>query len=328
MQACRQSRCGMAERGLRSRGNFKRDADAAFEILARGRRSARHVAEKPKRKPEQQLRRRDYPVQLPRDAREAFLAHHAEAVYRKLTKNHDDFVRAEELVYDAANLVPGLTPTRKQVAAESEMMQRDKDGVEVDQGIFFAHVLAHPGRRHASLPRDAAAESGSRSTRLREFISRRRDRSRHRARSSGRARPRSSPCRTRASQRRGRRHARRHRDRRRPRHPRSDERDLRAARRRGRSSEISRPQACSRAGINLTHLYRGKIPYLWYITRDMGFVNKMLRGLARPDVSPDEIYGGTNEKPWVAQRRGLRDRRRLPVSAGDGLRRRRRATPT
>ena len=34
------------------------------------------------------------------------------------------------------------------------------------------------------------------------------------------------------------------------------------------------------AGINLTHLYRGKIPFLWYIRRDMGVVNKMLRGLA------------------------------------------------
>jgi thioesterase DpgC len=53
-------------------------------------------------------------------------------------------------------------------------------------------------------------------------------------------------------------------------------------------------------GINLTHIYYGKISYLWYITREMGFVNKMLRGLARPDADPDEIYGGTIEKPWVA----------------------------
>jgi (3,5-dihydroxyphenyl)acetyl-CoA 1,2-dioxygenase len=54
------------------------------------------------------------------------------------------------------------------------------------------------------------------------------------------------------------------------------------------------------AGINLTHLYYGKIPYLWYITRDMGLVNKMMRGLARVDADPDEIFGGTSEKPWVA----------------------------
>jgi thioesterase DpgC len=53
-------------------------------------------------------------------------------------------------------------------------------------------------------------------------------------------------------------------------------------------------------GINLTHIYNGRISYLWYITREMGFVNKMFRGLARPHVSPDEVYGGTAEKPWVA----------------------------
>ena len=54
------------------------------------------------------------------------------------------------------------------------------------------------------------------------------------------------------------------------------------------------------AGINLTHLYRGKIPYLWYIRRDMGIVNKMLRGLAMSGANPDEVYGGTREKPWIA----------------------------
>ena len=39
--------------------------------------------------------------------------------------------------------MPGLTPTTAQVAAEAELLQRDKDGVEIDQGIFLAHVLAN-----------------------------------------------------------------------------------------------------------------------------------------------------------------------------------------
>jgi thioesterase DpgC len=54
------------------------------------------------------------------------------------------------------------------------------------------------------------------------------------------------------------------------------------------------------AGINLTHLYHGKIAYTWFITRDMGLVNKMYRGLARPDASPDEVCGDSLEKPWIA----------------------------
>ena len=51
------------------------------------------------------------------------------------------------------------------------------------------------------------------------------------------------------------------------------------------------------AGINLTHLYEGKIRYLWYLIRDLGFVNKMYRGLAREDQSP-EVF--STEKLWIA----------------------------
>jgi thioesterase DpgC len=53
------------------------------------------------------------------------------------------------------------------------------------------------------------------------------------------------------------------------------------------------------AGINLTHLYHGKISYVWYIKRDMGLVNKLFRGVARADLSPDEMVGGSIEKPWM-----------------------------
>src|SRR4029079_5629735 len=54
------------------------------------------------------------------------------------------------------------------------------------------------------------------------------------------------------------------------------------------------------AGINLTHIYHGKIPFLWFLIRDMGFVNKLTRGLARADVSPDEVAGDSIEKIWIS----------------------------
>jgi (3,5-dihydroxyphenyl)acetyl-CoA 1,2-dioxygenase len=54
------------------------------------------------------------------------------------------------------------------------------------------------------------------------------------------------------------------------------------------------------AGINLTHLYHGRIPFVWYIARDLGLVNKLYRGVASPDADPDELSGGTTEKPWIA----------------------------
>src|SRR5262249_40387425 len=55
------------------------------------------------------------------------------------------------------------------------------------------------------------------------------------------------------------------------------------------------------AGINLTHLYHGRIPFVWYLQRDLGFVNKLYRGLALADEPPPDEFGGdTIEKPWIA----------------------------
>ena len=59
------------------------------------------------------------------------------------------------------------------------------------------------------------------------------------------------------------------------------------------------------AGINLTHLYQGRIPYLWYLERDLGYVHKIYRGLAYPDARPDDVHGETLEKPWIAAVEGF-----------------------
>ena len=77
-----------------------------------------------------------------REQREHFLAAHAQTLYDALTRERTHFIRLEDLVFAAADTVPGLTPPRAQVAAEAQLLQRDKDGVEIDQGIFLAHVLA------------------------------------------------------------------------------------------------------------------------------------------------------------------------------------------
>ena len=77
------------------------------------------------------------------------------------------------------------------------------------------------------------------------------------------------------------------------------------------------------AGINLTHLYYGKIPFLWFLVRDLGFVNKMFRGLAKPEVTPDEVSGEFDREAVDLGGRDLRHRRRLPDPAGDRFQHRR-----
>jgi thioesterase DpgC len=47
------------------------------------------------------------------------------------------------------------------------------------------------------------------------------------------------------------------------------------------------------AGINLTHLYAGRIDFLFYLIRDLGYVNKIFRGIMHDD-------GTTTEKLWIA----------------------------
>jgi enoyl-CoA hydratase/carnithine racemase len=56
------------------------------------------------------------------------------------------------------------------------------------------------------------------------------------------------------------------------------------------------------AGINLTHLYEGKIRYLWYLIRDLGFVNKLYRGIAFQDRHPEEA---SQEKLCIAAVEGF-----------------------
>ena len=269
-------------------GNLKRDVSESAKFWRGGSDLLAKLPKKPQRNAEQQFAATVI-LQDCRRAREEFLKRHAEAVYRKLTKNLGEFVRVDSLAYAAAKLVPGLTPTQKQVDAESELMQSEKDGVEVDQGIFLAQVLARPDTGmhlcQAMLrPKMEAVERGV------EFIKRGVvDLGLAKVERQGKAAVVTVKN---------------------PRFLNAEDNDTLdntetatdIAILDGRSEicvlrgdVVDHPKYRGRkifsAGINLTHLYRGKIPFLWYIRRDMGVVNKIFRGLAMGSASPDEVYG-------------------------------------
>ena len=233
-----------------------------------------------------------------RRARERFLAAHAEAVYAALTGGFSRFVRVEALLLDAAEQFRGLVPTRGQLEAEAGTLQRDKEGREIDQGLLLSAIFAHERAGlhlcHAMLlPRPESL------ARLEEF--------------SARGALDLGPV---TLERRG------------------NEVLLLAGNPRflnaedattldameiavdlailDPASEIAvlrgakvvhakyRGRHVFGAGINLTHLYRGKIPFVWFLQRDLGFVHKLLRGLARPDALPDDVHGRGIEKMWIA----------------------------
>ena len=278
-------------------GDYRRDADGFSRFWRSGAELLDNLPGKPARSPAEAAAAAVIAA-ISRAARERFLAAHVETLYRALTKDYAFFIRVERLVLEAAALVPGLTPGAAQVAAESGLPQRDKEGVEINQGLFLSHVLAHPRAgahlcHSILLPRPESTE----------LLARLLERG-------------SIDLGSATVERRGRASFVTMRN---PRFLNAEDEttldgletavdlatlDPRTEIALLRGDAVEHPKYRGRrvfsTGINLTHLYHGKISYIWYVKREMGFVNKMFRGLAMPEASPDEVCGATIEKPWIA----------------------------
>lgn len=79
-----------------------------------------------------------------RALRTDYLAAHAEEIYDDLTDGRTRYLRIDELVRAAALACPGLVPTDEQMAAERARPQAEKEGREIDQGIFLRGILRAP----------------------------------------------------------------------------------------------------------------------------------------------------------------------------------------
>jgi len=234
-----------------------------------------------------------------REARMQFLRRHVDTVYDALTAKRTRFVRVEELAAAAAKLIPGLVPSQKEIAAEEGLLQSQKAGLEVDQGLFVSAVLRseQSGRHlcHAMLlPTRQANEL------LPKFVK------------DGRLELPGASI-----ERRGKAALLTYLN---PRFLNAEDQTTLAGFETCvdltlldpqveigvlRGGPVEHPKYKDRrmfgSGINLTHLYHGRIPFLWYLTRDLGYVNKLYRGLALShDAAPDEFGGQTIEKPFVA----------------------------
>jgi len=233
-----------------------------------------------------------------RSARQRFLRAYAEPVYRILTRDHRDFVRAETLVYAAAERFPGLVPGRDAIARERDLVQKDKEGLEIDQGLFISQILSH---RTCGLHLVHAMLRPTREAQ--ELLPRFRA---HGSIDLGPvhvARARNAGCvtlRNTANL-----------------NAEDDstvlpmeiavdlvllDPDIEVGVLRG--GVVDHPKYAGRrvfnAGINLTHLYYGKISFVgFFLVRDLGFVNKLYRGLSGAEFAPDEPES-TMEKPWIA----------------------------
>uniref|UniRef100_UPI001613CFBB (3,5-dihydroxyphenyl)acetyl-CoA 1,2-dioxygenase DpgC n=1 Tax=Kitasatospora kifunensis TaxID=58351 RepID=UPI001613CFBB len=79
-----------------------------------------------------------------RTVRSQFMRLHGESVYQHLTDGHRIDLRLPELVAGAAAGWPGLMAGAEAMAAEQGRLQAEKEGLEIDQGIFLRQVLRSP----------------------------------------------------------------------------------------------------------------------------------------------------------------------------------------
>ncbi len=288
---------GLAAEAPVAVGRFEPDSAAFSAYWRRADEALARLPAKPKRDAGE-AREAAAILAAARGARVAFLEAHVDTLYRRLTGDLSRYLRLEDLIFDAASLVPGLVPSRAALAREAALKQADKDGIELDQGLFVARLMRHEAAAqhlcHAMmLP---LAESRAR---LAEF-------ERTGKADLGRATVERSGAVSTVTMRN-------------PDALNAEDGTTLAPLEIAvdlalldpatkicvlRGGPVPHAKYGGRrafgAGINLTHLYWGKVPYLFYLVRDLGMLNKIYRGITRPQDPPDETLGMGTEKLWIA----------------------------
>jgi len=264
-------------------------ADAAGAFLVRGQDLARRLPA-PSRRTLDERTAGQAIAEILDNCRDAFLRSHAADVYDALTGRCARPLRVEELVDQAAAAFPGLVPAPADMEAERGRMLADKHGIEFAQGLLVGHVLALPraGRHLIGAMLRPVPEAFEH---LEELLATGAvDLGPVRVTRRGRAGilELSNP------------------------HHLNAEDDLTLGRTECavdlilldpgievgviRGGVIDHPRYPGErvfgSGINLTRLYHGRIDFLFYLVRDLGYVNKIYRGI---DLERDAI-----EKLWIA----------------------------
>jgi len=286
---------------LASRGaSLPRDSQRVGHVCRQGRDLLARLPAKSRRNAQEKTAGHAV-VHLLADTVWRFFRVYRKPIYDTLTEDRSRALRIDELAWRAADLLPDIVPTGAELARESQSMQMDKDGLEIHQGLFFGQMLSDRdigGHLCMAMLRPMA-----------EAVDRLPDFQRTGKLDLGTVR-----VETKGETGYLTLHNTRYLNA-------EDDESLGAQEiacdlillhpglRMGvlRGGPVEHPKYKGRrvfsAGINLTRIYQGRQSYLFYLTRDMGFLNKLYRGLvaANPvqEIHPDEPEQ-TLEKPWLA----------------------------
>jgi thioesterase DpgC len=284
-------------------GLFKAAASSVSVFLTRGQALLRRLPD-PARGTADERAARETIAGIMNAARESFLRSHAADLYDAVTDRCTRSLRVEEFVDQTAVLVPGLVPTSADMDAERTRALPEKEGIEFAQGLLIAHVLAlpRPGRHLIGAMLRPTTQAFERLGELRATGTV--DLGPVRVTRRGRAGILELSN---------------------PRHLNAEDGVTLGPTECGvdmilldpdievgviRGGIVDHPRYPGTrvfgSGINLTSLYHGRIDFLFYLLRDLGYVHKIYRGIAlsaqdaTAPAYPPGGQEGTTEKLWVA----------------------------
>ncbi|MCX4460728.1 enoyl-CoA hydratase/isomerase family protein [Streptomyces sp. NBC_01728] len=234
-----------------------------------------------------------------RELRKHFLATHTDRLYAELTEGFTLALTVEQIADRAARRCPGLVPTPDRMSSERRLPQRAKEGWEIDLGLLFNALFGSPAAG-THLLRSMLAPTPQALSLLPGF------------RSTGQADLGLATV--------TRRDGVAHLELRNDAYLNAEDDAAVEALETGtdlvlldenchvgvlRGAAMTHPARRGRrvfsAGINLTHLYEGKISLLGFmVRREVGYISKYLRGLWIGDTGETGDWEMTTRvKPWV-----------------------------
>ena len=230
-------------------------------------------------------------------SKKIFLTSYASQIYNKLTSNRKKYIRIEDLVYKVNKIIPNLTPSKEQILLENKRKLAEKIGIELDQGVFLSSILSNStdGKHlcEAMLkPSKIAMENLEKFNRdgyvnLKKAIVKKHNYYTEVILNN-------------------------------PQYLNAEDEltlypleaaidlallcnDTKICVLRG--SKVTHPKYKGKrifgSGINLTHLYDGKISFMWYLIREMGAVHKVFRGIHETNKNINRIFYPLREKLWI-----------------------------
>ncbi|MEZ2338439.1 enoyl-CoA hydratase/isomerase family protein [Mucilaginibacter sp. RCC_168] len=232
------------------------------------------------------------------ELRARLIALHGNEIYAAVTNNFSELVRIEDLLYRIAKKFPGLAPTRSEIIQDESYFLCNKEGHELSQGLILSELLAipHIGQHLMTAMQQPKEKSFSLLAQFQQQHHLRLETVTVIKKNNVAYLYLSNQSFLNAE----------------------DDQlnsdmefavdvilldpnvDVAVIRGDVMSHKKYNGKRVFCSGVNLTKLYRGQLSYLFYVTRELGLITKIYRGLMHGENNVNKIPNCVIEKPWIS----------------------------